>query len=61
MLRTSYLEQIGSYNKDKKIFEDKDLFNRLDKKIIYNLPIPLYNYVKHNKSATTKFIQDDSN
>ena len=61
MLRTSYLEQIGSYNKDKKIFEDTDLFNRLNKKIIFNLPIPLYNYVKHKKSATTKFTKNDSN
>lgn len=52
MLRTSYLEQVGSYNKDKKIFEDEDLYKRLDKKLIFNLPIPLYNYVKHNESAT---------
>ena len=26
MLRTSYLERIGSYNRKKKLFEDQDLF-----------------------------------
>ncbi len=54
MFRTSYLETIGSYNKSKRIFEDKDLFNRVNKKKIYNLPLPLYNYVKHNNSLTSK-------
>ncbi len=55
MFRTSYLEVIGSYNPDKEIFEDVDLFDRLDKGKIYHLPVPLYNYVKHEKSATTKY------
>ena len=32
MFRTSYLEIIGSYNKDKRIFEDEDLFSRIEKK-----------------------------
>ena len=50
MFRTSYLEIIGSYNKDKRIFEDEDLFSRIEKKKIY----PLYNYVKHKNSLTSK-------
>ncbi|MFA5260647.1 MAG: glycosyltransferase family A protein [Candidatus Omnitrophota bacterium] len=54
MFRTSYLEIIGSYNSEKKIFEDKDLFKRIDKDKIYHLPVPLYNYVKHGNSATDK-------
>lgn len=60
MLRTSYLEQIGSYNQDKKIFEDEDLFNRLNKKNIFNLPIPLYNYVQHGSSVTHTHKIDES-
>tara|TARA_B100000989_G_scaffold298787_1_gene289841 strand:+ start:112 stop:744 length:633 start_codon:yes stop_codon:yes gene_type:complete len=52
MLRTSYLEQIGSYNSTKRIFEDQDLFARINKSKIFNLPVPLYNYVKHNESTT---------
>ena len=54
MFRTSYLEIIGSYNKDKRIFEDKDLFSRIERKKIYHLECPLYNYVKHEKSLTSK-------
>jgi len=54
MFRTSYLEIIGSYNEAKKVFEDKDLFKRIDPKKIYHLPVPLYNYVKHGKSTTDK-------
>lgn len=54
MFRTSYLEIIGSYNADKKVFEDKDLFKRIDSNKIYHLPVPLYNYVKHGKSTTDK-------
>jgi glycosyltransferase involved in cell wall biosynthesis len=54
MFRTSYLENIGSYNKKKRIFEDRDLFKRVDKKKIFNLPLPLYNYVKHGNSLTSK-------
>ena len=53
MFRTSYLEIVGSYNKEKRIFEDKDLFNRIDKNKIYHLECPLYNYVKHGKSLTS--------
>ena len=30
MLRTSYLERIGSYDRKKKVFEDQDLFRRID-------------------------------
>jgi glycosyltransferase involved in cell wall biosynthesis len=52
MLRTSVLEIVGSYNKQKKVFEDKDLFSRLDRSKIFNLPVPLYNYVKHGASLT---------
>ena len=52
MLRTSYLELIGSYNPDKKIFEDKDLFQRIDNNKIFHLPVPLYNYVRHGNSLT---------
>ena len=54
MLRTSYLEIIGSYNKEKKIFEDRDLFSRIDPKKIHHLPLPLYNYVKHGNSLTDR-------
>lgn len=54
MFRTSYLEIIGSYNADKKVFEDKDLFKRINSEKIYHMPIPLYNYVKHGKSTTDK-------
>lgn len=52
MFRTSYLEVIDSYNPKKKIFEDKDLFKRIDPNKIYHLPVPLYNYVKHGNSTT---------
>jgi glycosyltransferase involved in cell wall biosynthesis len=54
MFRTSYLEIIGSYNARKKVFEDKDLFKRIDYNKIYHLPVPLYNYVKHGNSTTDK-------
>ncbi|MBI2173716.1 MAG: glycosyltransferase family 2 protein [Candidatus Omnitrophica bacterium] len=54
MLRTSYLEIIGSYNHKKRIFEDKDLFERLNWRKIYHLPLPLYNYVKHGRSLTDR-------
>jgi len=54
MLRTSYLERIGSYNKKKKVFEDRDLFERIEKAKIYHLPVPLYNYVKHGESLTDR-------
>jgi len=54
MLRTSYLEIIGSYNQKKKVFEDQDLFKRIDREKIFHLPVPLYNYVKHGKSLTDR-------
>jgi hypothetical protein len=54
MFRTSYLEIIGSYNKKKRIFEDKDLYKRIEKSKIYHLPCPLYNYVQHKNSLTRK-------
>ena len=54
MLRTSYLERIGSYNKKKKVFEDKDLFERIEPVKIFHLPVPLYNYVKHGNSLTDR-------
>lgn len=54
MLRTSYLERVGSYNRKKKIFEDHDLFHRIDRTRIFHLPVPLYNYVKHGKSLTDR-------
>jgi glycosyltransferase involved in cell wall biosynthesis len=54
MLRTSYLERIGSYNRRMKVFEDRDLFERIDKAKIYHLPVPLYNYVKHGESLTDR-------
>lgn len=54
MLRTSYLERIGSYNKKKKVFEDRDLFERVEAAKIFHLPVPLYNYVKHGKSLTDR-------
>lgn len=52
MLRTSYLEAIGSYDPEKRIFEERDLFDRMDASKIYHLPLPLYNYVKHGASLT---------
>ena len=52
MLRTSYLESIGSYDSKRRIFEDEDLFERLHMDRIYHLPLPLYNYVKHGNSLT---------
>jgi glycosyltransferase involved in cell wall biosynthesis len=54
MLRTSYLERIGSYNKKKKVFEDRDLFERIDRAKVFHLPVPLYNYVKHGGSLTDR-------
>jgi len=54
MFRTSYLEIIGSYNKKKRIFEDKDLYKRIDKNKIYHIPCPLYNYVQNKNSLTKK-------
>lgn len=54
MLRTSYLERIGSYNRKKKLFEDKDLFHRIERAKIFHLPVPLYNYVKHGASLTDR-------
>lgn len=54
MLRTSYLERVGSYDKNKKVFEDRDLFERLERAKIFHLPVPLYNYVKHGKSLTDR-------
>ena len=54
MLRTSYLEIIGSYNRRKKVFEDSDLFQRIDRTKIFHLPVPLYNYVKHGQSLTDR-------
>jgi glycosyltransferase involved in cell wall biosynthesis len=54
MLRTSYLERIGSYNRKKKIFEDHDLFARLERSKIFHLPVPLYNYVRHGASLTDR-------
>jgi glycosyltransferase involved in cell wall biosynthesis len=54
MLRTSYLEQIGSYNPEKRIFEERDLFERIDRTKLFHLPIPLYNYVQHEDSLTAR-------
>lgn len=52
MFRTSYLEVVDSYNPKMRIFEDKDLFKRINPDKIYHLPVPLYNYVKHGNSTT---------
>jgi len=52
MLRTSYLEKVGSYDPDRRLFEDQDLFSRLDMSRVYHMPVPLYNYVKHGNSLT---------
>lgn len=54
MFRTSYLEIIGSYNPKAKIFEDKDVFKRIDGDKIFHLSVPLYNYVKHGNSTTDR-------
>lgn len=54
MFRTSYLEVIGSYNREKRVFEDKDLFDRVELEKIFHLPVPLYNYVKHGNATTDK-------
>lgn len=55
MFRTSYLEIIGSYNPKAKIFEDKDIFKRIDTDKVFHLSVPLYNYVKHGNSTTDKY------
>ncbi|TAN51584.1 MAG: glycosyltransferase family 2 protein [Rhodospirillales bacterium] len=52
MLRTSYLEKVGSYDPTLRLFEDKDLISRVDMERVYHLPIPIYNYVKHGNSLT---------
>lgn len=52
MLRTSYLEIVGSYHPKKRVFEDEDLFQRIDGTKLCHLPVPLYNYVKHGRSLT---------
>ncbi|MBF0166102.1 MAG: glycosyltransferase family 2 protein [Alphaproteobacteria bacterium] len=52
MLRTSYLEKVGSYDPAARVFEDQDLMQRLDMSRVYHLPLPLYNYVKHGNSLT---------
>lgn len=52
MLRTSYLEKVGSYDENRRLFEDQDLFSRIDMNRVYHLPVPLYNYVKHGNSLT---------
>lgn len=57
MLRTSYLERIGSYSKKKKVFEDLDLFERVERAKIFHLPVPLYNYVKHGQSLTDRITE----
>lgn len=54
MLKTSYVELVGSYNPEKRIFEEKDLFERIDRSKIFHLPVPLYNYVKHGESLTDR-------
>ena len=54
MLRTSHLERVGSYNKRRRLFEDRDLLKRIDREKIYHLPVPLYNYVKHGTSLTDR-------
>ena len=54
MLRTSYLEIVGSYNAEKRVFEDADLYGRIDREKIYHLPVPLYNYVSHGHSLTDR-------
>lgn len=54
MLRTSYLERVGSYDARKRVFEDRDLFARIERAKIYHLPVPLYNYVKHGESLTDR-------
>jgi glycosyltransferase involved in cell wall biosynthesis len=59
MLLTSYVEIIGSYNPDKKVFEDKDLFERIDHNKIYHLPVPLYSYVKHGNSTTDRYGKEE--
>ena len=38
----------------RKVFEDQDLFGRIEAGKIFHLPIPLYNYVKHGESVTDR-------
>lgn len=59
MLRTSYVESLGSYDPSKRVFEDKDLFERLHMERIYHLPIPLYNYVRHGDALTDTMDRQD--
>lgn len=53
MMKTSYLESIGSYTRNIRLHEDRDLFSRVDFSRIVHIPIPLYNYVKHSDSLTS--------
>jgi hypothetical protein len=36
------------------VFEDRDLFQRIDRSKVFHLPVPLYNYVKHGESLTDR-------
>ena len=54
MFRTSYLEIIGSYNKDKRIFEDEDLFFQNRKEKIYHLGGPYIITLSIKNSLTSK-------
>ncbi len=54
IMQVGFLEVVGSYNPKKRVFEEQDLFRRVEGRKIYHLPGPLYNYVKHGRSLTDR-------
>ena len=55
MFRMEQLIEIGLYNEDYLINEDKELLKRFNKKFkIYNCPLTLYRYMMHSDNLTKK-------
>ena len=55
MFRIEHIIELGLYDEKMKLHEDKDLLIRFLKKYnIYNVPIPLYRYRKHEKNITNQ-------
>jgi glycosyltransferase involved in cell wall biosynthesis len=53
IFRTDQIIEIGMYDKEFLLYEDKDLMNRfLNKYKIFKLELPLYRYRQHDKNIT---------
>ena len=53
MFRMEHLIEIGLYNEDYLIHEDKEILKRFNNKFkIYNCPLPLYRYMMHSTNLT---------